>query len=111
MAKLILVCDRCGKKLTEKEDKMKVFEGLKFRKKFSLIHYLDPRTKFLISSINFSLALIFPELLAIIILLLAQIPLIFLAKIQKEWSRSLRGGLFLMIIIFSTNLSFWIYIE
>lgn len=85
---------------------MKVFEGLKFRKKLSLIHCLDPRTKFLISCIIFSLALIFPELLAIFILFIAQIPLIFLAKIQKEWSRSLRGGLFLTIIIFSTNLFF-----
>ena len=85
---------------------MKAFEGLKFRKKASPVHNLDPRTKFIVSCIIFAVALIFPELLIIAILFAAQIPLIFLAKIQREWSRSLRGGLPLIVIIFATNLIF-----
>ena len=85
---------------------MKAFEGLKFKKKASLIHRLDPRTKFLVSSATFVIALIFPELIVLAILFVAELPLIFLAKIQKEWSRSLRGGLVLAVIILSTNLFF-----
>lgn len=85
---------------------MKAFEGLKFKKKASLVHYLDPRTKFLVSCTIFAVALMFPELLVLAILFVAQLPLIFLAKIQREWSSSLRGGLVLIVIIFSTNLIF-----
>ena len=85
---------------------MKALEGLKFKKKLSPIHRLDPRAKFIISCIIFALALVFTELLSVVILFIAQLPLIFLAKIQKEWFRSLRGGLFLTLIIFFTHLIF-----
>ncbi|UCH01836.1 MAG: energy-coupling factor transporter transmembrane protein EcfT [Candidatus Bathyarchaeota archaeon] len=85
---------------------MKVFEGLKFSRKTSIIHFLDPRTKFLVSCVIFLISLIFSELIILSILFVAQIPLILLAKIQREWSHSIRGGAFLIIIILSTNLIF-----
>ncbi len=85
---------------------MSVFDGLKFRRVSSPIHVLDPRIKFLYVCSVFVVAILFSELLPLVILLLAQIPFVFLARVQKEWLRSLRGATFLAAIIFSTNLIF-----
>ncbi len=82
---------------------MKVFEGLRFRRGDTFVHRLDPRTKFTISCIIFTIALVFTELPFLIILFLAQIPLIWLARVHREWGRSIRGGLSLTMIIFFTN--------
>lgn len=83
---------------------MKVFEGLKFKRGTTVIHRLDPRTKFLVSCMIFTLALLFTELFSIIILFISQLPIIFSARIYREWSRSLRGSLTLVVIILLTNL-------
>lgn len=83
---------------------MRVFEGLRFRRGDTVIHRLDPRTKFVISTIIFTIALVYTELPFLIILFLAQVPLIFVARVQREWGRSIRGGMTLTIIIFATNL-------
>jgi energy-coupling factor transport system permease protein len=48
----------------------------------------------------------FWELLPLVILFLVQIPFVLLARVQKQWIRSLRGAAFLAVIIFSTNLLF-----
>jgi energy-coupling factor transport system permease protein len=85
---------------------MSVFDGLKFRRVSSPIHVLDPRIKFLYVCSIFVVAILFSELLPMVLLLLAQIPFVFLAHVQKEWLRSLRGATFLAAIIFSTNLIF-----
>jgi energy-coupling factor transport system permease protein len=82
---------------------LKVFEGLRFRRGDTFIHRLDPRTKFIISCIIFTIALVFTELSFLSILFVAQIPLIWLAKVHREWGRSIRGGLSLTLIIFLTN--------
>lgn len=83
---------------------MKIFEGLRFKRASSPIHRLDPRAKFLVSCVVFALALIFTDLYALFIIFLAQLPMIFSARVHREWSRSLRGGLYLTLIIFLTNL-------
>ncbi|MCK4478006.1 energy-coupling factor transporter transmembrane protein EcfT [Candidatus Bathyarchaeota archaeon] len=85
---------------------MSVFDGLRFRRVSSPIHMLDPRIKFLYVCSIFVVAIIFWELLPLIILFLMQIPFVLLARVQKEWVRSLRGAAFLAAIIFSTNLIF-----
>ncbi len=85
---------------------MSVFDGLKFRRVTSPIHLLDPRNKFLYVCSIFVVAIIFWELLPLILLLILQIPFVLVARVQKEWVRSLRGAAFLAIIIFSTNLFF-----
>ncbi len=41
----------------------------------------------------------------LVLIFLAQLPIIFSARVQREWSRSLRGGLYLTAIIFLTNLA------
>lgn len=83
---------------------MQVFEGLKYKKISSPIHRLDPRIKFIMSCIIFVQALFFTEFLAIIVLFLAQLPLLALARIQKRWARSIKGSMLLVLLIFFTNL-------
>ncbi len=83
---------------------MKVFDGLQFRRGTSPIHRLDPRTKFIMSCIIFLQAFLFTEFLYLIVLFLAQLPLMALARVHRQWTRSLRGGLLLILLIFFTNL-------
>jgi energy-coupling factor transport system permease protein len=85
---------------------MSVFDGLKFRRVYSPIHNLDPRIKFIYVCAIFVAAIIFWELLPLIILFLIQVPLVVLAGVQRQWLRSMRGAAFLAIVIFLTNFVF-----
>jgi energy-coupling factor transport system permease protein len=82
---------------------MSVFDGLKFRKVHSPIHDLDPRIKFFYVCAIFVIAIIFGELLPLITLFIMQIPFVLLARVKREWVRSMRGATFLATIIFLTN--------
>jgi len=85
---------------------MSVFDGLKFRRVYSPIHNLDPRIKFVYVCAIFVAAIIFWELLPLIILFLIQVPFVILAGVQRQWLRSMRGAAFLATIIFFTNFIF-----
>jgi energy-coupling factor transport system permease protein len=85
---------------------MSVFSGLKFRKVYSPIHNLDPRIKFVYVCIVFAAAVLFGELLPLLILFLMQIPFVLLAGVRREWLRSMRGAAFLAALIFLSNLLF-----
>ncbi len=85
---------------------MSVFEGLKFRRVYSPIHDLDPRIKFIYVCAIFTVAIIFLELIPLMILFLIQIPFVVLAGVKREWLRSMRGAAFLATIIFLTNFIF-----
>jgi energy-coupling factor transport system permease protein len=82
---------------------MSVFDGLKFRRVYSPIHNLDPRIKFIYVCAIFVIAIIFWELIPLIVLFVIQIPFVILAGVKREWIRSMRGGAFLATIIFITN--------
>ncbi|MCL1965738.1 MAG: energy-coupling factor transporter transmembrane protein EcfT [Candidatus Bathyarchaeota archaeon] len=82
---------------------MSVFDGLKFRKISSPIHNLDPRIKFIYVIAIFICAILFPQMLPLIILFIIQLPFVFIAKVQKQWIRSLRGAAFLAAFIFIIN--------
>ena len=84
---------------------MSVFDGLKFRKVYSPIHNLDPRIKFIYVCAVFVAAIIFWEILPLAVLFLMQIPFVLLARVQKQWLRSLRGAAFLAAIIFLVNIA------
>ena len=84
---------------------MSVFDGLKFRRVYSPIHNLDPRMKFVYVCAVFVAAILFSELIPLIALFLLPIPFVFLAGVQKEWLRSLRGAAFLAGFIFIVNLA------
>ena len=85
---------------------MSVFSGLKFRKVYSPIHNLDPRIKFIYVCAIFAAAIIFWELIPLIVLFLIQVPLVLLAGVRREWLRSMRGAAFLATVIFLTNFLF-----
>ncbi len=83
---------------------MKAFEGLRFRKISSPVHRLDPRAKFAVSCVIFTVAVLFTELTPLIVLFLLQIPIILLARVVRQWFESLKGALFLGGMIFFMNL-------
>lgn len=82
---------------------MSVFDGLKFRKVFSPIHNLDPRIKFVYVIAIFIVAIIFYQIIPLLMLFLMQLPFVFLARVQRQWLRSLRGAVFLALFIFVIN--------
>jgi energy-coupling factor transport system permease protein len=84
---------------------MSVFDGLKFRKVSSPIHNLDPRMKFAYVCGVFVAAILFGSVIPLAALFLMQIPFVLLARVQKQWLRSLRGALFLAGFIFLVNIA------
>jgi len=85
---------------------MSVFEGFKFRKVSSVVHNLDPRIKFFYVIILFVMAILFTKLLALVVLFFIPLPFVFMARVQRQWLRSLRGAAFLAVFIFATNFIF-----
>lgn len=85
---------------------MSVFDGFKFRRVYSPIHQLDPRVKFFYILVMFVIAIMFNQLLPLILLFFIQLPFVFVAGVQREWVRSLRGALFFAIMIFLFNFVF-----
>jgi energy-coupling factor transport system permease protein len=85
---------------------MSVFSGLKFRKVYSPVHDLDPRIKFIYVCAVFVIAILFSELIPLIVLFLLQVPFVLLARVQREWIRSMRGAVYLAALIFFTNFLF-----
>jgi energy-coupling factor transport system permease protein len=83
---------------------MSVFDGLKFRKVSSPIHNLDPRIKFVYVVIIFVAAIMFNSIIPLLFLFLMQLPFVFIARVQKQWLRSLRGAAFLAAFIFGINI-------
>ena len=82
---------------------MSFFDGLRFRRVSSPIHNLDPRIKFVYACIIFVIAILFWELLPLIVLFLMQIPFVIVARVKREWARSMKGASFLAAIIFFVN--------
>ena len=85
---------------------MSVFSGFQFRRASTPIHNLDPRIKFIFVIVIFAVAIMFIEPPVLIILFFAQVPIVLVAKVQKEWIRSMRGATFLAAVIFVTNFGF-----
>jgi len=85
-------------------DMSSLFEGFKFKRKNTIIHNLDPRSKAIYLFITFASALIFVEPIPLLIILSTSIPLIVLAKSLREWSKSMRGLLLFIAFIFILNL-------
>jgi len=85
---------------------LEFLEAFKFQTKDSLIHRLDPRAKLLFAIIYTISGIMFTEIVPLFFIFLTLIPLIFLGKIHKEWLKSLRGLLFLFIMIIILNTFF-----
>lgn len=83
---------------------MSLLEGLRFSRGTSPIHNLDPRVKFFFTLVLFVAAVLFFDLLSLLVIFLVQIPIVTIGKIGKEWRKTLKGGIPLTLIIFATNL-------
>ena len=84
---------------------MSIFEGFVFRRGDSPIHRLDPRVKFLYTVLMLVLAVMFSEMPILLILFLSQVPLVVAAGVQRSWAKTMRGSVFLALLIFFTNLA------
>lgn len=82
---------------------LRTLEGFKFSSLRTPIHILDPRTKFLLVVAVLVPALLFANVWIMIILLLSQLPLLFVGRVAKRWALSLRAGVFLSALIFVVN--------
>jgi len=89
---------------------MSMFNGFKFRSVNSTIHKMDPRAKFIYVCVMFAVAVMFSQLIPLLVLFIIQTPLVFVARVQKEWLRSMKGAAGFAAIIFLMNvLSLYFY--
>lgn len=89
---------------------MSLLDGLRFKRRTSPIHRIDPRAKFILVMTFFVISILFYELLPMMTIFLLQIPLLLLGGVAREWIRTLRGGALLALIIFISNLiSFYFF--
>jgi len=87
-----------------------LLEGLRFSRGTSPVHNLDPRVKFLMTMVIFAAAVMFLDLGPLLVIFLLQIPIVAVGEIWREWAKTLKGGAFLAVIIFATNLlSFYFF--
>ena len=83
---------------------MSMFDGFKFRSVSSSIHEMDPRAKFVYVCVLFAVTVMFSNLIPLLVLFLIQVPLVVIAKVHKEWLRSMKGSAMFAVIIFAMNL-------
>ncbi|MBN2335310.1 energy-coupling factor transporter transmembrane protein EcfT [Candidatus Bathyarchaeota archaeon] len=89
---------------------MSLLESLRFTRGDTFIHNMDPRVKFLLTMVAFSASVMFLDLLPLIVIFLVQMPLIFAAKVVREWYKSVKGASVIAVIIFVSNmLSFYYF--
>jgi energy-coupling factor transport system permease protein len=81
-----------------------MFDGFKFRSVTSAVHRMDPRAKFIYVCVLFAVAVMFSQLIPLLVLFIVQMPLVFVARVQKEWLRSMKGSAMFAVIIFLMNL-------
>jgi energy-coupling factor transport system permease protein len=83
---------------------MSLLEGLRFSRGNTPLHRLDPRVKFLLTTLFFVTAILYLQLIPLVLILFIQVPIIMVAEITSEWLKSLKGASVLAIIIFVTNI-------
>ncbi|MEM2960035.1 MAG: energy-coupling factor transporter transmembrane component T [Candidatus Bathyarchaeia archaeon] len=82
---------------------MSLFDGLRFRNISSPIHKIDPRAKFIYVCVLFIIAVLFNQLIPLLVIFFLQIPLVIIAKVRREWLHLIRGSIFFAMLIFIMN--------
>ncbi|WXG45539.1 MAG: energy-coupling factor transporter transmembrane component T [Candidatus Atabeyarchaeum deiterrae] len=82
---------------------MSIFQAFKFKKKDTVIHRLDPRTKLYTAIMLFVLSFIFGEVVLLSLILLFSMLLLATARSLGQWFKTLRGLSFLLIFIVVVN--------
>ncbi|MHA1595970.1 MAG: energy-coupling factor transporter transmembrane component T family protein [Candidatus Baldrarchaeia archaeon] len=90
---------------------IEMFRGFEFKRRDTLIHRLDPRTKLIMSLSILVSSLIFDKIIPLLLVFLISFALISISKSVTEWYKSIKGlsVLFLIILIvnsFAYSLSF-----
>lgn len=85
---------------------LQFLNAFKFLKKDTIVHNLDPRSKLLFAIIYTISALLFVEVIPLLIILLTLIPIILIGKMFRMWFRSIRGMSFLFFLIVILNTLF-----
>lgn len=85
---------------------LRVFDGFKFAKMPTPIHNMDPRAKFIMTIGIFAVALLFTNIYALIVVFLAQLPIVYAARTWRRWAASMKAGFLLAVLIFVMNFVF-----
>ncbi|HDZ17042.1 hypothetical protein LCGC14_0771210 [marine sediment metagenome] len=85
---------------------LEFLNAFKFMKKDTFLHKLDPRSKLLFAIIYTILALLFTQIVPLLIIFLSLIPIILIGKLFKQWIKSIRGLSFLILFIIILNTLF-----
>ena len=80
--------------------------SFKFLKKNSIIHRLDPRAKLIFALVYTINALMFTEIIPLILIFLTLFPFIVIGKLFHQWIKSIRSLAFLYIFIIIINTLF-----
>lgn len=82
---------------------MKAF-GFEYKRGTSIIHMLDPRSKFTYTILFTALTIYFVNPLILLLVFLSTVPIVFVAGIGGRWLKSLKGSMFFITFIFIFNL-------
>ncbi|MGB9717602.1 MAG: energy-coupling factor transporter transmembrane component T family protein [Thermoproteota archaeon] len=85
---------------------MSFLRAFKYRRKDTVVHRLDPRSKFMLSIVLMAISVVFTDIRVLLALVFGQLILLFLAESLREWFSSLRGLVFFFAVIFATQLLF-----
>ncbi len=85
---------------------LEFLNAFKFLKKDTFIHNLDPRAKLLFAIIYSISALMYVEIVPLLLIFLSLIPLVLIGKLFKEWMKSIRSLSFLVLAIIVLNTLF-----
>ncbi|MDX1797109.1 MAG: energy-coupling factor transporter transmembrane component T [Candidatus Lokiarchaeia archaeon] len=80
--------------------------AFKFMRKKTFLHKLDPRAKLVFSIVYTICALLFTEIIPLLLIFLSLVPLILIGRLFKKWIKSIRGLSFLIIFIIVLNTLF-----
>ena len=85
---------------------LEFLNAFKFQQKNTFIHNLDPRAKLLFAIIYTIIAILFTEIIPLLLLLISLIPLILAGSLINQWYKSIKGLIFLFVLILLLNTLF-----
>jgi energy-coupling factor transport system permease protein len=85
---------------------LEFLNAFKFMKKESFLHNLDPRAKLILALVYTISALLYNQIVPLLIIFLSLLPLVIFGRILRHWVKSIKGLSFLVIFIIILNTLF-----
>ena len=85
---------------------LEFLSAFKYLKKDTFLHRLDPRTKLLLAITYTVSALLFQEIMPLLLILITLLPVIVIGRLFKKWLKSVKGMSFLYVFIIVLNTLF-----